>query len=120
MYGSAAGPVFAGIVSQLNAIRLENGRPRMGFLNPWLYSIGRTAFTDITEGGSRGCHGGTSSEFPSAFVPYASWNATQGWDPVTGLGTPLFPMMAELALLDEEVAWTKYVVFRKNLSRLII
>lgn len=22
------------------------------------------------------------------YVPYASWNATTGWDPVTGLGTP--------------------------------
>lgn len=30
-------------------------------------------------------------------VPYASWNATEGWDPATGLGTPLFDKLLELS-----------------------
>jgi tripeptidyl-peptidase-1 len=30
------------------------------------------------------------------FVPYASWNATKGWDPVTGHGTPDFKKLLKL------------------------
>jgi tripeptidyl-peptidase-1 len=93
---SASAPVFAGIVSQLNAVRLAQGKPRMGFINPWLYSTGLSGFTDIVDGGSRGCYGGTHG----VSVPFASWNATIGWDPVTGLGTPLFSKLAQLALFE--------------------
>ncbi|KAJ5115896.1 hypothetical protein N7456_000244 [Penicillium angulare] len=88
---SASAPVIAGIVSQLNAVRLAHGKPRMGFLNPWLYTLGRTGFMDIVDGGSRGC-----ARSP---IQNAGWNATAGWDPVTGLGTPLFQSLAQLALL---------------------
>ena len=31
-------------------------------------------------------------------IPFASWNATVGWDPVTGLGTPDFQKLKALAL----------------------
>jgi hypothetical protein len=31
-------------------------------------------------------------------VPYASWNATAGWDPVSGLGTPNFATMKKIAV----------------------
>lgn len=91
---SASAPVFAGIISQLNAVRLAQGKPRMGFLNPWLYTTGASGMTDIVVGGSRGCYGGTHG----ISVPFASWNATVGWDPVTGLGTPLFSKLAQLAI----------------------
>ena len=87
---SASSPVFAGIVALLNAARKTQGNPPLGFLNPWLYSI-TGAFTDITEGYGGGCwnnmHAGRS----------ARWNATVGWDPVTGLGTPKFERLLELA-----------------------
>ena len=88
----------------------------MGFLNPWLYSLQQKGFTDIVHGGSRGCTGSTDSGAKGAFIPYASWNATEGWDPVTGLGTPLFQTLADLCLASDEVAWTKYVVFNKDKS----
>ena len=68
----------------------------MGFLNPWLYSSDQSGFTDIVHGGSEGCKG--SSEGVSTLVPNAGWNATEGWDPVTGLGTPLFHTLVKLAL----------------------
>ncbi|KAB8260229.1 peptidase S8/S53 domain-containing protein [Aspergillus pseudonomiae] len=90
---SAAAPVFAGIVSRLNAVRLENNKPRLGFLNPWLYSLNQTGFTDIVDGGSVGCFGDVGRE-----VPDASWNATAGWDPVTGLGTPYYETLLEQAM----------------------
>ncbi|KAE8154001.1 subtilisin-like protein [Aspergillus avenaceus] len=52
---SAAAPVFAAIVSQLNAVRLKEHKPRLGFLNPWIYSLNGTGFTDIIDEGSVGC-----------------------------------------------------------------
>ncbi|KAK4235446.1 peptidase S8/S53 domain-containing protein [Achaetomium macrosporum] len=88
---SASAPVVAGIVALLNAARRAQKQPPMGFLNPWLYN-NSAAFTDITLGSSFGCYGGGEfGEFGAA------WNATEGWDPVTGLGTPLFDKLLELA-----------------------
>ncbi|PQE04679.1 Peptidase S8 S53 subtilisin kexin sedolisin protein [Rutstroemia sp. NJR-2017a BBW] len=74
---SCSSPAFAGIISLLNNARLSAGKRPLGFLNPWLYSVGKQGLNDIVHGGSKGC-------------TYASWNATVGWDPVTGLGTPDF------------------------------
>ncbi|KAI9045526.1 S53 family peptidase [Aspergillus affinis] len=88
---SASAPVFAAIISRLNAVRLEDEKPRLGFLNPWLYSLNQTGFTDIIDEGSVGCRSGPGPE-----VPYASWNATEGWDPVTGLGTPFYNTLAKV------------------------
>ena len=93
---SAATPVFAAIVGMLNSARIEAGKPPLGFLNPWLYQTvyPANALNDIMQGGSKGC--GTVGDLP--LVPFASWNATTGWDPVTGLGTPNFGKMLQLAL----------------------
>ncbi|CAG8295795.1 unnamed protein product [Penicillium olsonii] len=94
---SASAPVLAGIISRLNSARLAQGKPRMGFLNPWLYSSGRLGFTDIVHGRSLGCMG-WSGGVQTPLVPNAGWNATEGWDPVTGLGTPSFQEILKLAL----------------------
>lgn len=54
----------------------------------------------ITEGAATGCNGlgrfnlGNNS---SPVIPGASWNATVGWDPVTGYGTPDFEKLLELS-----------------------
>ncbi|KAI1073558.1 tripeptidyl-peptidase [Whalleya microplaca] len=80
---SASSPVFAGVIALLNAARKSQGDPPLGFLNPWLYN-NSAAFTDITAGYGSGCTG--NSDFRNG----ARWNATAGWDPVTGLGTPDF------------------------------
>ncbi|KAL4960783.1 peptidase S8/S53 domain-containing protein [Aspergillus stella-maris] len=89
---SASAPVFAAIVSRLNAARLKDGKPRLGFLNPWLYSLNQTGFTDIMDGRSVGCLGGVGVDEPSA-----GWDATPGWDAVTGLGTPFYTTLVKLA-----------------------
>lgn len=81
---SASAPIFAGIVTLLNEARLAAGKGPVGFLNPTLYAHPE-AFTDITMGSNPGC--GT-----------AGFNATPGWDPVTGLGTPNFPKLKEVFL----------------------
>jgi tripeptidyl-peptidase I len=100
---SASAPTFAGIVSLVNNALVARGRSPLGFLNPWLYGIVYPAggLTDITAGGSRGC--GPTSQFsglPTPEIAGAGWNATQGWDPVTGLGTPLFPRLLALAFTN--------------------
>ncbi|KAF5333532.1 hypothetical protein D9611_002704 [Ephemerocybe angulata] len=75
---SASSPAFAGIVTLLNDARLAQGKSPLGFLNPAIYAKGYAGLNDITGGYSNvGC--GTKG-----------FNATAGWDPITGLGTPDF------------------------------
>ncbi|PYH87644.1 subtilisin-like protein [Aspergillus ellipticus CBS 707.79] len=93
---SGASPAFAGVVALLNDARLRAGKSSLGFLNPWLYSSGYKALNDITSGGSVGCEEGEVEG--GGVIPWASWNATVGWDPVTGLGTPDFAKLKEAVL----------------------
>ena len=101
---SASVPLFSGIVALLNDARLRAGKSSLGWLNPLLYSReGQKALTDITLGNSVGCNGkntqsGGNEPPGSGIVPYAAWNATPGWDPVTGLGTPNFGKLKSLVL----------------------
>lgn len=99
---SAAVPVFSSVIALLNDARFKAGKPALGFLNPWLYAIGYTGLTDITGGQSVGCNGINGQTgapvIGGSIIPYASWNATAGWDPVTGLGVPNFEKLLALAL----------------------
>ncbi|KAI7909166.1 tripeptidyl-peptidase 1 [Pyricularia oryzae] len=81
---SASSPAFAGMVALVNAARKSKDMPALGFLNPMLYQ-NAAAMTDIVNGAGIGCRK-QRTEFPNG----ARFNATAGWDPVTGLGTPLF------------------------------
>ncbi|KAJ7872047.1 tripeptidyl peptidase A [Mycena leptocephala] len=82
---SAATPAFAGLVALLNDARLAASRPALGFLNPLLYKRGAHALNDVVAGGNPGC--GTPG-----------FNATKGWDPVTGLGTPDFRKLLNIVV----------------------
>ncbi|KKZ67059.1 hypothetical protein EMCG_07230 [[Emmonsia] crescens] len=94
---SASAPVFAAVVANLNSIRLSQGKPVLGFLNPLLYGLKGAGLNDIVHGRSEGCTGTTrTSGLGTPYIPGAGWNATVGWDPVTGLGTPNFAALAEL------------------------
>ncbi|KAI0872551.1 peptidase S8/S53 domain-containing protein [Hypoxylon argillaceum] len=81
---SASAPIFAGIVTLLNEARIAIGKGPIGFLNPTLYKYPE-AFNDITIGNNPGCLTG-------------GFNATPGWDPVTGLGTPNFEKLLPIFL----------------------
>lgn len=81
---SASTPLTAGIFSLVNDALLASGKPSLGWLNPWLYKKGHKGLTDITKGSSHGCN---VDGFP----------ATEGWDPVTGFGTPILPKLLKLA-----------------------
>ena len=73
---SAATPTASAVIALVNDALLAAGKPVLGFLNPWLYSKGYTAFTDILSGSAIGCD---TAGFP----------ALAGWDAVTGFGTPV-------------------------------
>ncbi|KAI0760227.1 peptidase S8/S53 domain-containing protein [Fomes fomentarius] len=82
-YGtSTSAPVFASIIALLNDRLLSAGKRPMGFLNPFLYSTGAAAFDDVTSGSNPGC-------WTDGF------QAANGWDPVTGLGTPDFDRLVD-------------------------
>ena len=75
IYGtSASSPTVASIVALLNDHLLNKRRPPLGFLNPWLYTIGQFAFTDITKG--------NSSIQCDENDPPRGFSAEVGWDPV--------------------------------------
>ncbi|QSS62060.1 tripeptidyl peptidase SED3 [Histoplasma capsulatum] len=94
---SASAPVFAAVVAILNSIRLAEGKPVLGFLNPLLYSLKGAGLNDIVDGYSEGCTGfSRASSLATPYIPRAGWNATVGWDPVTGLGTPNFAVLAQI------------------------
>ncbi|CAF9912746.1 MAG: hypothetical protein GOMPHAMPRED_007758 [Gomphillus americanus] len=100
---SAASPVWGAIVGLLNDARLRNNKKPLGFLNPWLYSSGYKSLTDINGGAAVGCNGvNGQSDSPigpgAGIVPGAAWNATDGWDPATGLGTPNFALLKTAVL----------------------
>eukprot|EP00958_Prasinococcus_capsulatus_P005289 scaffold517_cov392-Prasinococcus_capsulatus_cf.AAC.9 len=81
---SCACPTAAGVIAQLNDLRLQAGKSTLGFLNPLIYTI-PSGWHDITEGYNDGCGFG-SKGFP----------ATGGWDAVTGLGTPDYESLKTL------------------------
>ncbi|KAJ7689567.1 subtilisin-like protein [Mycena rosella] len=80
---SASTPIFASLIGLLNDQLIAANKQPLGFLNPWLYQHPEM-FTDITAGNNPGC--GTDG-----------FTAITGWDPVTGLGTPIFSKMQAAA-----------------------
>jgi tripeptidyl-peptidase-1 len=89
---SASAPSFSAVFSLLNDIRLNQGKPTLGYLNPWIYSTAASnpnAFFDVTNGNNvnkQCCKSGTESGFL----------CTKGYDPVTGVGTPNFAVLSTL------------------------
>jgi subtilase family serine protease len=90
---SAATPLWAALIALANQY---SGR-RLGFVNPAIYRIARSAsyhqaFHDITTGNS-------TITFPHGTI--TGYLAAPGWDPVTGWGSPdaqiLIPLLARYA-----------------------
>ncbi|MGP8235918.1 MAG: choice-of-anchor tandem repeat GloVer-containing protein [Limisphaerales bacterium] len=78
---SASAPLWAGFAALANQQAAAAGKPPLGFLNPALYAIGRSAgyaaaFHDIAAGNN------TNSSSPANFF------AVPGYDLCTGWGTP--------------------------------
>ncbi len=69
-------PLWAGLIALLN----QQLGSRLGFVNPVLYALPEpdNGFNDITEGDN------------------GSFSAGPGWDPTTGLGSPIGTTLATL------------------------
>jgi len=99
---SASSPTFASIVSYFNSMaKSKTGKP-LGFMNPMLYQMAaekKSTFTDIVSGDNKCTEDG-------CFSTCKGYECTTGWDPVTGLGTPVATeMMAYIeAQLDATAA----------------
>merc|ERR1712217_631942 len=85
---SCASPTAAGVFSMLNDLRLQNGKSTLGFLNPLIYAS-MSSFNDIKNG---------SSSSGSASCGREGWPAKPGWDAATGVGTPDYQKLAQVAL----------------------
>lgn len=81
---SLASPIWASVMTMVNQQRTLAGKGPAGFINPVLYA-NPWAMNDIKNGSNGGCK---SDGFA----------AVEGWDPVTGLGTPNYPKLVDLFL----------------------
>jgi len=91
---SASSPVWAGLLSLINARRQNAGKPALGFVNPSLYklassSVGKSIFNDITSGENNCC----AAQSNPVCCQYG-FTAFSGWDPLTGLGSVNFEKLS--------------------------
>lgn len=84
---SCAAPTVASVFSLVNDALAAKGKSPMGWLNPWLYKKGHTAFTDVVNGSSVGCDG-------------PGFSAGEGWDVASGFGTPDFEKILSVLGID--------------------
>merc|ERR1719272_1500118 len=90
---SASAPTFAGMVALLNDALIQGGKKPLGLLNPFIYE-NAMAFTDVTIGWDKVGRGG--GELAEGF------NCSAGWDPVTGVGTPVFTKLLAAAMKSQQ------------------
>jgi tripeptidyl-peptidase-1 len=91
---SASTPTWSGVVTLLNDARFNAKLPPLGFLNPWLYSLSHGELRDVSTGESTptGMVGGTCGPAQDG------WKAVKGYDPVSGLGVPVFNALRAAAI----------------------
>jgi hypothetical protein len=77
---SAGAPLMAAITADANTYSLLHGGDRMGFANPLLYND-PTLFSDITQGAN-------------SINGSGLYQAANGYDPATGLGSPKADLLA--------------------------
>lgn len=78
---SLSAPIWAAVLTLVNEHRIAAGK---GPVYPVLYAHPEM-FADVVYGANPSCN---TTGFPAA----------KGWDPITGLGTPIFPKLLEVFL----------------------
>jgi len=92
---SASSPTWAGIAARLNDISLKKTGKPLGPMNKLLYQMYAehpAAFVDVTVGDNKCTEDGCASTCKG-------FEATKGWDPVTGLGVPQYDEMEKYVTL---------------------
>jgi tripeptidyl-peptidase-1 len=72
------------IIALVNDKLPSCGKALLGFLNPFIYAKEHKGFANITSRSAAGCS-------------VNGFAAKEGWDPVTGLETPIFPVLTKSA-----------------------
>ncbi|TFY50574.1 hypothetical protein EVG20_g11443, partial [Dentipellis fragilis] len=80
---SYSAPIIASTVALLNDELIAAGKSTLGFLNPLIYA-NPDAFSDVARGDNPGC--GTNG-----------FSAVEGWDPLSGVGTPIYSALRKAA-----------------------
>ncbi|OAA56409.1 Peptidase S8/S53, subtilisin/kexin/sedolisin [Cordyceps fumosorosea ARSEF 2679] len=83
---SMSAPIVGALVNLINEERIKAGKGPVGFVNPTLYKH-EEMFHDVVKGGMYTGGGVCNGK---------GFNATRGWDPTTGMGTPRFDKMMEV------------------------
>jgi len=89
---SASSPASAGLFNLINDVLMGFGKTPLGFLNPLLYKMAKaqpSTFNDITSGDNK-CDGYLCCKY--------GYVAEEGWDPVSGLGSPNFGEILKFVL----------------------
>jgi len=110
---SASSPALAGLVTVINDQLLNRGKTSLGFLNYVLYQMYNdvpATFHDIVQGNNK-CNRGYCCQY--------GYTAVQGWDPVTGLGSPNFAL-AELHSGPEREAQLTPLKYKEIRFRIIV
>jgi len=87
---SCSAPIVGGIIALVNGQRIRQGKASLGFLNQFFYG-NPEMFLDITVGNNQKCPLLSGCCCPG-------FDASKGWDPVTGLGSPIYPKILSAAL----------------------
>jgi len=88
---SASAPVFAGMVSLVNAARKAAGKSSLGWLNPALYAFSSKFILNDIKSGNNKCNANN-------LCCSQGFTAAPGWDPVTGLGSVNFTAFKKVFL----------------------
>lgn len=85
---SCSAPMIGAVFSLINNELMQAGLAPLGAVNPFLYAHPE-AFTDVVQGNN-------------AYKRCKGFDASKGWDPVTGLGTPLYEALRDAAFKDAQ------------------
>jgi tripeptidyl-peptidase-1 len=84
---SAATPAIAGLMALVNSVRSGANKAPLGWMNPLLYKVAASnadnRINDATSGVNDNCNPSDGAGFPAA----------QGWDAVTGWGSPNYGLL---------------------------
>ena len=92
---SVAAPVVAGLIARLNEVQLAHKGTTLGLVAPLFYAMATAqpnTFHDIVNGENT-CPQGNGAcqsyvQWGGGSTTCKGWRGAQGWDPVTGLGSP--------------------------------
>lgn len=101
---SVSTPAWAAMIALLNAVEQSKGRSCLGFINPLLYSLAArgkglrdistgngNTYPDLAKMRSMAMQSGAKeSQLPQQPWPTRGYNASAGWDALTGLGVPIW------------------------------